>query len=74
MGKLEALNPKSTTPKGRRRRQIPEAVEPFIIKERDYSPQLSKDKLSVMITDLKKQQYICSQLPAVESHMLWTDT
>ncbi len=48
-GKLEVLNPKSTAPKKRRGRKIPEAVEAFILQERKHSPRLSKDKLSVMM-------------------------
>lgn len=50
-GKLEALNKKSTAPKQRRKRIIPESVESFILKERQYDPKLSKDKLAVMMQD-----------------------
>ncbi|MBI3888603.1 DDE-type integrase/transposase/recombinase [Candidatus Nomurabacteria bacterium] len=48
-GKLEALNKKSTAPKKRRKREIPEAIQNFIINERKFDPQLSKDKLSVLM-------------------------
>ena len=48
-GKLEALNKKSTAPKKRRKRVIPEAVKDFIVNERKFDPQLSKDKLSVLL-------------------------
>lgn len=48
-GKLEALNSKSTAPTRRRKRQIPEAVEAFILQERRSSPRLSKDKLAAMM-------------------------
>ncbi len=49
MGKLEALNTKSTAPKRRRKRVVSEQVEVFILQERKHSPRLSKDKLSVMM-------------------------
>jgi len=48
-GKLEALNKTSTAPKRRRRRQIPETVRNFIVNERKFDPQLSKDKLAVLL-------------------------
>lgn len=48
-GKLEALNKKSTTPRNRRKRNIPEKVKDFILNERTFDPQLSKDKLSVLM-------------------------
>ena len=48
-GKLEALNKKSTAPKKRRRRLIPQEVEDFILKERQYDSHLSKDKLAVLL-------------------------
>ncbi|MFH1145555.1 MAG: integrase core domain-containing protein [bacterium] len=48
-GRLEALNPKSTAPAHRRKRQIPEAIEAFILREREHSPRLSKDKLAAMM-------------------------
>jgi transposase InsO family protein len=51
LGKLEALNPKSTAPKNRRKRNIPDVVKDFILKERKYDPNLSKDKLSVLMKE-----------------------
>jgi transposase InsO family protein len=48
-GKLEALNKTSTAPKKRRKREIPESIKNFIINERKFDPQLSKDKLSVLL-------------------------
>ena len=48
-GKLEGLNKGSTAPKNKRRRIIPLAVADFIIKERKYDPQLSKDKLAILL-------------------------
>ncbi len=50
-GKLEALNPKSTAPKNKRKRVIPEAVKNFIIDERKFDPHLSKDKLAVLMKE-----------------------
>ena len=50
-GKLEALNKKSTAPIHRRERIIPQTVTDFILKERQYDSRLSKDKLSVMMSD-----------------------
>ena len=51
LGKLEALNKKSTAPKNRRKRIVPEEVKNFIIKERKFDPRLSKDKLSVLMRE-----------------------
>jgi len=48
-GQVETLNKKSTAPKRRRQRIIPPEVEAFIIKERQYDPRLSKDKLAVLL-------------------------
>lgn len=48
-GQLEGLNTKSTAPHRRRRRVIPEVVMGFILKERQYDPHLSKDKLAVLL-------------------------
>ena len=48
-GKLEALNKKSTAPKHKRKRIVPEEVKNFIIKEREFDPHLSKDKLAVLM-------------------------
>ena len=53
LGKLEALNKKSTAPKKKRKRLIPDAVKNFILKERQYDPELSKDKLSVLMKEDK---------------------
>ncbi|OGI59747.1 hypothetical protein A2814_02670 [Candidatus Nomurabacteria bacterium RIFCSPHIGHO2_01_FULL_38_19] len=52
-GKLEALNKKSTAPKNKRRRIIPDEVKEFILKERLFDPHLSKDKLSVLMREDK---------------------
>jgi len=51
LGKLEALNKQSTAPKHRRKRVIPDAVKRFILKEREFDPQLSKDKLAVLMKE-----------------------
>ena len=48
-GKLEALNKKSTAPKNKRKREIPEEVKDFIINERKFDPRLSKDKLAILM-------------------------
>jgi len=48
-GKLESLNKKSTAPKNRRKRVVPEVVKNFIINERKFDPHLSKDKLSILM-------------------------
>jgi transposase InsO family protein len=48
-GKLEALNKTSTAPKRRRKREIPERVRDFILNERKFDPNLSKDKLSFLM-------------------------
>lgn len=50
-GKLESLNNKSRAPKNKRKRVIPQEVEALIIKERSYDPQISKDKLAVLIQE-----------------------
>lgn len=50
-GKLESLNPRSTAPKRKRRRTIPETVSAFIIKERTYDPYLGKDKLAILMKE-----------------------
>ncbi|MDO8603849.1 MAG: integrase core domain-containing protein, partial [bacterium] len=49
LGKLEALNKKSTAPKRRRKRVIPDTVRDFIVTERKFDPNLSKDKLAVLM-------------------------
>ena len=51
LGKLDALNKKNTTPKTKRKRIVPQAVEEFIINERKYDPHLSKDKLSTLMKE-----------------------
>jgi transposase InsO family protein len=48
-GKLEGLNKKSTAPKQKRKRVVPEVVKDFILNEREFDPTLSKDKLSVLM-------------------------
>jgi len=50
-GKLEALNKKNTAPKKRRKRIIPNEVIDFILKEREFDPHLSKDKLSILMLE-----------------------
>ena len=50
-GRLEALNKRSTAPRHRRKRDIPEKVKEFILKERMFDPHLSKNKLSVLIRE-----------------------
>jgi len=50
-GKLEGLNKQSTAPKKKRKRVIPDAVKDFILKERQFDPRLSKDKLSVLMKE-----------------------
>jgi len=50
-GKLEALNKRSTAPHRKRKRVVPDAVTNFILHERAYDPQLSKDKLAVLMKE-----------------------
>ena len=50
-GRLEALNKKSTAPKNKRKRVIPNEVKDFILKERKFDSHLSKDKLSVLMME-----------------------
>jgi transposase InsO family protein len=52
-GKLEALNKKSTAPKKKRKRIVPNEVKDFILKEREFDPHLSKDKLSILMMEDK---------------------
>jgi transposase InsO family protein len=52
-GQLEGLNKKSTAPKCRRKRIIPNEVRDFILKEREFDPHLSKDKLSILMMEDK---------------------
>jgi transposase-like protein len=51
MGKLEFLNKKSTAPKNKRKRIVSDEVKNFILKEREFDPQLSKDKLAVLMKE-----------------------
>ena len=48
LGKLEFLNKKSTAPKNKRKRVIPDEVKNFILKEREFDPQLSKSLRSLL--------------------------
>ncbi len=50
-GKLEALNKKSTAPKCRRKRTVPDAVRDAIVRERCFDPKLGKDKLAVLLKE-----------------------
>ena len=65
-GKLEFLNNKSRVPKNKRKRVIPDKVKDFIINERKFDPQLSKDKLSVLM----KQDGIAQLSPSTVGRML----
>jgi putative transposase len=49
-GRLEALVPKSTAPKNKRERIVPEAVANLIIKERSYE-KLGKEKLAALLKE-----------------------
>jgi len=49
-GKLEALNPKSTAPKTRRTRVIPEEVKNLIFEERSHE-KIGKEKLAVLLKE-----------------------
>jgi transposase InsO family protein len=66
LGKLEALNPKSRAPKSRRKREVPQEVKNFIIKEREFDPHLSKDKLSVLM----KQDGVADLSPSTVGRMM----
>lgn len=48
-GHLDALDPKSTTPKRRRKRKVLPEVETFVIQERIKHPRLGKAKLAVIM-------------------------
>ena len=50
-GHLESLDPKSTTPKDKRRRIIPDAVKDTIVRERFFDPHLGKEKLTVLLEE-----------------------
>ena len=49
-GKLEALVPKSTAPKTRRKRVIPQEVENLIIEERSYE-RIGKEKIATLLKE-----------------------
>lgn len=51
LGKLESLNKKSTAPKNKRKRVIPEVVKNFILNEREWDAHLSKAKLAKLMKD-----------------------
>ena len=51
LGKLEGLNARSGAPKKRRKREIPEKIKLFIINERKFDSELSKDKLAKLMKD-----------------------
>lgn len=57
-GHLDALDPKSTAPKGRRKRVILPDVQTFIIEQRTAHPRLGKKKLAVF---LKEDGYAVSE-------------
>ena len=48
-GHLDALDPKSTAPKGRRKRSVLPEVEAFVIQERTVHPRIGKAKLAVIM-------------------------
>jgi len=50
-GKLDALNPKNTAPRKKRKRGIPDAVLEFILKERSFDPHLGKEKLAALMRE-----------------------
>ncbi|MEJ0053989.1 MAG: integrase core domain-containing protein [bacterium] len=50
-GRLDALDPKSTAPKNRRRRIVLPEVETFILKERAEHPRLGKAKLAALLRE-----------------------
>lgn len=49
MGRLEGLNKGSTIRKRKNKRVIPQNVQDFILSEREYDPNLSKDKLAILM-------------------------
>ena len=65
-GKLEALNKKSTAPKQKRKRVIPESVKSFIVTERSFDPHLSKDKLAKLL----KEDGVADLSPSTVGRML----
>ena len=48
-GKLDTLDPKSTAPKNKRRRQVLPEVQEYILKQRAEHPRLGKDKLTTLL-------------------------
>jgi transposase InsO family protein len=48
-GKLESLNPQSTAPRSRNKRQVEVWVEEFVIKERTLHPRLGEEKLHALL-------------------------
>lgn len=50
-GHMNALDPKSTAPKERRRRIIPDAVKDAIVRERYFDPHLGKEKLAILLRE-----------------------
>ncbi len=68
-GKLEGLNRKSTAPKKRRKRDVPDGVEDYIIKERRAHPRLSKEKLSIMMRDDLRLDLSFSKVGRIMSDM-----
>jgi len=65
-GKLESLNKQSTAPKNKRKRVIPEPVKDFILKERTFDPELSKDKLAILM----KEDGLATYSPSTVGRML----
>jgi len=58
-GRLDALNPKSTAPKTRRKRVIPAKIEELILREREQEC-VSKDKLAKLIKEDDLGKYSAS--------------
>ena len=50
-GKLEALDPQSTAPKNKRKRNVSDEVKQFIIQERKDHPRLGKYKLKALLEE-----------------------
>lgn len=59
-GKLESLNEKSKSPKGRRKRKVDERIKEFIIRLREDHPRLGKDKVKPLLDAFCKAQGIQS--------------
>jgi transposase InsO family protein len=64
-GKIEALVPKSTAPKRKRRRSIPEPVKNLILKERSFE-RIGKEKIAVLL----KEDGIATLSPSTVGRML----